>query len=179
MAQKRFLNLLLIIGDMIFEAEIASAHSCHELVFAFELDRLFLRTQQIKLVPHMNNWNGKIICVDDLLHCIFEFVILLILNQKWYRFCAKKFMGPFREFLVRDLFDVVHIDVCKMFEEDALYILILLMFQSFNFAVLQLLKLLFKINVYLIMMQLVIHFLLVKLIEFDPPLPLVFIMLKS
>ena len=95
MAQESFLDLFLIIGDVIFKSEVSSAHSGHQLVSTLKLDIRFLGTKQIKLALNMNYWDGKIVCIYDLLHSIFEFIIFLVFNQKWDWLGAEELMGLF------------------------------------------------------------------------------------
>ena len=80
---------------MIFESEVPSAYSGHQLVSTLKLDIRFLGTKQIKLALNMNYRDGKIFRIYDLLHSIFEFIIFLVLNQKWNWLSAEEFVGLF------------------------------------------------------------------------------------
>lgn len=80
---------------MVFESEVSSAYSGHQLVSTLKLDIRFLCTKQIKLALNMDYRDGEIFRIYDLLHSIFEFIIFLVLNQKWDWLGAEEFMGLF------------------------------------------------------------------------------------
>ena len=101
---------------MVFEAEVSSTYSSHQLIITFELNDLLLGSKEVELAFYVHDWYSEIISDDDLLHGIFEFVVFLILNQKWYWLRAEKLMCLSVKFLVRNLINIFNITVGEMFE---------------------------------------------------------------